>query len=261
MGELVILERVGPVAVLTLNRAERHNSLVPGFLAEILAGLETAGAQPGVRAVVMQANGRSFSTGGDVRGFYERLDDLEAYAGEIVGLLNLVILAMIEVPVPIVAAVHGMVTGGSMGLVLGSDIVLVTPEASFTPYYSVVGFSPDGGWTALLPAIIGLKRTGEVLMRNQTITAEQALAWGLASRIVPADRIREEAVKVAQELAVMKAGSIGHTKATLGPACSDLEARLEAERTRFVQQIVTEEARQGIEAFLGATTRGDRKGQ
>jgi 2-(1,2-epoxy-1,2-dihydrophenyl)acetyl-CoA isomerase len=261
MGELVILERVGPVAVLTLNRAERHNSLVPEFLEAMIAALETAGAQDGVRAVVLQANGRSFSTGGDVRGFYEHLDGLEAYASEIVGLLNRVILAMIELPVPIVAAVHSMVTGGSMGLILGSDIVLVAPEARFTPYYSVVGFSPDGGWTALLPAIIGLKRTGEVLMRNQSITAEQALAWGLASRIVPADRIREEAVKVAQELAVMKAGSIGHTKATLGPACSDLEARLEAERTRFVQQIVTEEARQGIEAFLGATTRGDRKGQ
>jgi 2-(1,2-epoxy-1,2-dihydrophenyl)acetyl-CoA isomerase len=264
VGELVILERVGPVGVLTLNRAERHNSLVPELLEAMLAALEGVGAQDGVRAVVLQANGRSFSTGGDVRGFYEHLDDLEAYAGEIVGRLNGVILAMIALPVPIVAAVQGIVTGGSMGLVLGSDIVLVTPEASFTPYYSVVGFSPDGGWTALLPAIIGLKRTGEVLMRNQTITAEQAVAWGLASRIVPADRIREEALSMAQDLAAMKAGSIGHTKATLGPACSDLESGLEAERSRFVQQIMTEEARQGIEAFLGqrqVPARDDRKVQ
>jgi enoyl-CoA hydratase/carnithine racemase len=101
-------------------------------------------------------------------------------------------------------------------------------------------------------------------MRNQTITAEQAVAWGLASRIVPANRIREEALNVAAELAAMKVGSIGHTKATLGPACSDLEARLEAERTCFVQQITTEEARQGIEAFLQqrqAPTRDDRQGQ
>jgi 2-(1,2-epoxy-1,2-dihydrophenyl)acetyl-CoA isomerase len=260
-GELVLVERVGPVATLTLNRAERHNSLVPGFLAEMLAALETAGTQPSVRAIVLQANGRSFSTGGDLRGFYEHLDDLEDYAGEIVGLLNRVILAMIGLPIPIVATVHGMVTGGSMGLVLGSDIVLVAPEASFTPYYSVVGFSPDGGWTALLPAIIGLKRTGEILMRNGTITAEQAVAWGLASRIVLADRIREEALSLAQDLAAMKAGSIGHAKATLGPACNDLEARLEAERARFVQQIVTDEARQGIEAFLGIRTPDSKVGQ
>jgi 2-(1,2-epoxy-1,2-dihydrophenyl)acetyl-CoA isomerase len=251
VGELVLLERAGPVAVLTLNRADRHNSLVPGFLTEILAAIEAAGAQPDVRAVVLQANGRSFSTGGDVRGFYEHLDGLEAYASETVGLLNQVILAMIELPVPIVAAVHGIVTGGSMGLVLGSDVVLVAPEASFTPYYSVVGFSPDGGWTALLPSIIGLKRAAEVLMRNQTITADQAVAWGLASRVVPADRIREEAFRAAQELAAMKAGSIGHTKAALGPGGDDLEARLEAERARFVQQIMTDEARQGMAEFLG----------
>jgi 2-(1,2-epoxy-1,2-dihydrophenyl)acetyl-CoA isomerase len=264
MGKLVLRERVGPVGVLTLNRAARHNSLVPEFLEEMLEAFETAGTQPDVRAIVLQANGRSFSTGGDVRGFYEHRDDLETYAAEIVGLLNRVILAMIVLPVPIVAAVHGIVTGGSMGLVLGSDIVLVAPEASFTPYYSVVGFSPDGGWTALLPAVIGLKRAGEILMRNQTITAEQAVGWGLASRAVPADRIREEALSTAQDLAAMKAGSIGHTKATLGPACSDLEARLEAERTRFVQQILTEEARQGIEAFLGkrrGQTGEGRKGQ
>ncbi|MGD8903999.1 MAG: enoyl-CoA hydratase/isomerase family protein, partial [Anaerolineae bacterium] len=128
MGEFVIVERDGPVALLTLNRAERHNSLVPGFLREILAALESAGAEPEVRALVFQANGRSFSTGGDVRGFYEHLEDLEAYSSEIVGLLNQVILAMIELPVPIVAAVHGIVTGGSMGLVLGSDVVLVASE-------------------------------------------------------------------------------------------------------------------------------------
>jgi 2-(1,2-epoxy-1,2-dihydrophenyl)acetyl-CoA isomerase len=261
MVELVILDRAGPVALLTLNRAERHNSLVPEFLEEMLAALETIGAQSDVRSVVLQAKGRSFSTGGDVRGFYEHPDDLEAYASQIVGLLNSVILRMIELPVPIVAAVHGMVTGGSMGLVLGSDVVLIAPEASFTPYYSVVGFSPDGGWTALLPTIIGLKRTGEILMRNQTITAEQAVAWGLASRIVPAGRIHEEALSTAQDLAAMKAGSIGHTKALLSSACSDLETRLEAERTRFVQQIVTEEARQGIEAFLGMPARDDRKGR
>ena len=257
MGKLVLQKRVGPVAMLTLNRAERHNSLVPESLEEMLGAVKAVGTQADVRAVVLQANGRSFSTGGDVRGFYDHRDELEAYASEIVGLLNRVILAMIELPVPIVAAVHGIVTGGAMGLILGSDIVLVAPEASFTPYYSVVGFSPDGGWTALLPAVIGLKRTGEILMRNGTITAEQAVAWGLASHIVPTDRVREEALSTARDLATMKAGSIGHTKATLGPACDDLEARLEAERTRFVQQIVTREARQGIEAFLGVSARDD----
>jgi 2-(1,2-epoxy-1,2-dihydrophenyl)acetyl-CoA isomerase len=250
MNQLVLSERVGPVTVLTLNRPERHNSLVPAFLEEMLAALEALRTEAGLRAMVLQANGRSFSTGGDVFGFHEQMDDLEAYADTVVGLLNQVILALFALPVSVVAAVHGIVTGGSLGLVVGADRVLVAPEASFTPYYSVVGFSPDGGWTALLPAIIGPKRAAEILMHNQTITAEQAVTWGLASRIVLAERIREEALNVAQEIAAKKAGSIVHTKRLLGMAYGDIAAGLEAERAHFVQQIATQEARQGILAFV-----------
>jgi 2-(1,2-epoxy-1,2-dihydrophenyl)acetyl-CoA isomerase len=248
MGRLVLSQRAGPVAVLTLNRVERHNSLVPALLEELLAALEEIAGEPDLRAGVLQANGRSFSTGGDVAGFAAHLDDLAEYASEIVGALNRVILALVELPVPVVAAVHGLVTGGSLGLVLGCDVVLVAPEASFTPYYSVVGFSPDGGWTAMLPGIIGPKRAAEVLLRNLSITAEQAVAWGLASRVVPAESIRAEALAVAQDLAAKKPGSLRHSKRLL--TGSDLGARLEAERARFVEQIVAEEARQGIVAFL-----------
>jgi enoyl-CoA hydratase/carnithine racemase len=250
MSKLIQLDISGPLAVLTLNRAERHNSLVPKLLVEILAALEGIARDPDVQAVILQANGRSFSTGGDVGGFHAHLDDLEAYASEIVGLLNQVILALVESPMPVVAAVHGVVTGGSLGLVLGCDVVLVAPEASFTPYYSVVGFGPDGGWTAMLPSIIGPKRATKVLLRNLTISAEQAVVWGLASRIVSADRIRDEALVVAQDIAAKKPGSIHHTKRLLSLANSDLAVRLEAERSRFVEQIGTREARQGIVAFL-----------
>jgi 2-(1,2-epoxy-1,2-dihydrophenyl)acetyl-CoA isomerase len=250
MSQLVLSERFGPVNVLTLNRPERHNSLVPAFLKEMLVALEALRTEDGVRAMVLQANGRSFSTGGDMAGFHEWMDDLETYADNVVGLLNRVILALVELPVPVVAAVHGIVTGGSLGLVLGADLVLVAPEASFTPYYSVVGFSPDGGWTALLPAIIGPKRAAEILMHNRTITAEQAVAWGLASRIVPAECIRDEALNTAQEIAAQKPGSIGHTKRLLGMALGDVTAGLKAERARFVQQIATPEAQQGILAFV-----------
>ena len=249
MSRLVLSDRTGPVAILTLNRAERHNSLVPSLLQEMLEVLDSIKEDAAVRAVVLGANGRSFSTGGDIRGFYEQMHDLEAYASRIVGLLNEVILAMVELPVPIVAAVHGTVTGGSLGLVSGSDIVLVAPAASFTPYYSVVGFSPDGGWTAMLPSIIGRGRAAEILMCNQTITAEQAVAWGLASRIVPAERIRAEAVAVARDIATQKQGSIGQIKRLMNLDSGDLAARLEAERSRFVRQVATTEAREGIVAF------------
>lgn len=251
MNTLVLLEQIDRVAVLTLNRPERHNSLVPALLSELLDGLTTIQALTDVRAVLLQANGKSFSTGGDVRAFYDNLDDLEAYANRVVSLLNQVILAMFDLPVPIVAAVHGIVTGGSIGLVLASDVVLVAPEASFTPYYSVVGFSPDGGWSALLPAVIGPKRAAAIIMLNQTISAKNAVDWGLANRIAARDEIGNEAMQSSQALSGMCSQSISRTKRLLRPAYGDIAARLEAERHQFVQQVVTEEAQQGMRRFLG----------
>ncbi len=254
MPPLTLLNLAPPVATLTLNRPARHNSLIPALLEEMLAALETVRARSDIRAVVLQANGRSFSTGGDLQGFVDHLDDLEDYARTIVGLLNRVILAMIDLPIPIVAAVHGIVTGGSLGLALAADVVLVAPEASFTPYYSVVGFSPDGGWTAMLPQVIGQKRAAETLMRNLTITAEQAVRWGLASRVVPGDRIQAEGRQIAGELATRHPGSLRQTKGLLTLGLGDLPALLEAERTRFVEQIMTKETQQSMIKFLKSIT-------
>jgi 2-(1,2-epoxy-1,2-dihydrophenyl)acetyl-CoA isomerase len=246
MFNLVLLETHNQIATLTLYRAERHNSLVPEFLREILDALDAIKSSD-ARVAILQANGHSFSTGGDVRAFYDHRDDIIAYSNETVGLLNQVIGAMIALPIPIVGAVHGIVTGGSLGLVLACDVVLITPYASFTPYYSVVGFSPDGGWTAMLPEVIGSQRAARVLMNNETITAEQAIAWGIASAIVPLEKIRDEAHAIANDIAAKKSGSIARTKKLLW---RDVSARLERERREFVEQIVTPEAQQGTANFL-----------
>ncbi len=250
MSPLILKERQGSVAVLTLNRPERHNSLIPALLESLLAALAELNETAEIRAVVLQAEGRSFSTGGDVLGFYEHLDTIQTYAREMVGLLNQVVLAMIDLPCPIVAAVQGPVSGGSLGLVLASDIVLIGPEASLTPYYGVVGFSPDGGWTAMLPDLIGPRRAAEILMLNQSITAREAVAWGIASRIVPGDKIRSEAIAAAQTISGMRPGAISRTKKLLIPGREKLAERLESERRFFVEQIATEEAQEGLSFFL-----------
>jgi enoyl-CoA hydratase/carnithine racemase len=247
---LVLIERESTITTLTLNRPERHNSLIPELLAELLAAFTNLRDDPNQRAIVLQANGRSFSTGGDARGFVEHSPQVGAYAYHIVGLLNQVTLAMLDCPVPIVVAVHGTLTGGSLGLVLGADIVLVAPEASFTPYYSVVGPSPDGGWATLLPRIIGQRRAAQVLFLNQTITAQQAVDWGLANRIVPADQIRAHTRALAFDIAAKKPGSVRRTKRLLWGSDRFVAARLEEERQQFMEQIVTAEAQDGFREFI-----------
>ena len=247
---LILLTIEGPTAVLTLNRPARHNSLVPALLQAMLDALAQVAADPSLRALVLQANGRSFSTGGDALGFVQHADNIAPYAREIVGLLNKVILGLIDLPVPVITAVHGIVTGGSLGFILGSDIVLVTPEASFAPFYSEVGPSPDGGWSVLLPHLIGPRRAAEVLYLNQAIDAETAVTWGLANRLVAADHVKAEARKLAAAIAAKKQGSIQHTKQLLHLNREDIADRLATELDHFVRHMATDEAINGFREFV-----------
>ncbi len=239
----------GPVATVTLNRPERHNSLVPRVLRDLGAAIESCEADPGAKVLVLRAAGRSFSTGGDLRGFSEHAQDLARYADELVGLLNDTIVRLYDCRLPVLAVVNGQVTGGALGFVLASDIVLVTDRASFTPYYVEAGFSPDGGWTAILPAVIGRTRAATVQLLNQTITAGQALDWGFATAHADEAGLEHAVAELVDQLLGKKTGSVRCTRELMRPA--DLESRLERERARFVEQIVTAEAMAGIKAWLG----------
>ncbi len=166
----LVLSRIdGAVATVILNRPDRHNSLVPAMLRELGAAIAGCESRPGVSILVLRAAGRSFSTGGDLGGFREHADEIAQYAHELVGLLNDAIIRLYDCRLPVITVVNGQVTGGAMGLVFASDIVLVTERASFTPYYVEAGFSPDGGWTALLPDVVGPTRARTVQLLNQTM--------------------------------------------------------------------------------------------
>lgn len=247
--QLVLTEFAGPVATITLNRPERHNSLVPDLLTELLDAITACESDSGVRVIVLRAAGRSFSTGGDLRGFQQHHAEIELYAREIVGLLNATIVRLYDCRVPVIAVVNGQVTGGAIGLVLPADIVLVTERASFAPYYVEAGFSPDGGWTAILPDVIGRTRASSVQLLNQVISAEQALDWGLATAYADIDGIDQAVAELCEQILEKKTGSMTSTRQLLRPA--DLEQRLEQERVRFVEQVVTEEAKAGMQSLLG----------
>jgi enoyl-CoA hydratase/carnithine racemase len=247
--EFVLAAIDGPVATITLNRPERHNSLVPAMLTEFLHALDASEAAPDAGVLVLRAAGRSFSTGGDLRGFREHDDAIADYAAELVGLLNDAIIRLFDSRLPVISVVDGQVTGGSLGFVLASDVVLVTDRASFTPYYVEAGFSPDGGWAAILPDVIGRTRASTVQLLNQSITAAQALDWGLATAHADSARVEAAVAELCEQILDKKAGSVRSTRRLLRPR--DLESRLDEERQGFVAQIVTAEARAGIRAWLG----------
>jgi len=249
---VVLLRIEGDVATVTLNRPHRHNSLIPELLEQISAAFRSiAEQQRSVRLVILQAAGKSFSTGGDLAAFCQHRDDVESYADEILGSLNDSIEAIIECDVPVIAAVDGQVTGGSMGLVLACDIVVVTERASFTPYYTEVGFGPDGGWTALLPGIIGRKRAAAVQLLNDTISGQQAVDWGIAYALVESKNLQQTLDDLCTRLVRKKAGSIRLTKQLL--RIQDVREQLDRERQAFIEHVSTREAIDGVEEFVAAS--------
>lgn len=253
-ASLAVLERDGPVARLRLNRPDRHNSLVPDLLEALLHQLDTVLRDPAIRVLVLEAAGRSFSTGGDVAGFFDTpRDRRRAYAEAVVGGLNRVILALFDLPCPVVGRIHGPVTGGSLGLLLACDLVAVTPQAFLQPYYTEVGFSPDGGWTALLPARIGETKAREIQLLNRRVAAEEMVALGLATALVPEDALDATVTGWTDALLAKQSGAVSATRRLLRPAAESgrIAAGLEAEKQAFMAQIGTDEAHRGMARFLG----------
>src|SRR5690625_1078219 len=136
VGPFVRLASKGDVRILTLARPERHNALVPELIDGLLSAIATVAADKDARVMVLTARGPNFSTGGDLAAFSARSGaDLTAYARRIVRSLNEALMGLVQLDVPVVAAARGAVTGGSLGFLLASDVVLLAPDAAIRPYY------------------------------------------------------------------------------------------------------------------------------
>lgn len=256
----VLVERVGAVARLTLNRPDRHNALVP----ELMEGLRDAVTdleESAPAAVVLAGAGRSFSTGGDVAGFLAEAERSEeaavAYARSLVGALHDTILALLRLPVPVIARVQGAVTGGSAGLVLASDLVAMADDAFLQPWYAEVGFGPDGGWTALLPDRIGTARAVAAQALNQRMGAAEALDLGLATAVAAEDDLDATVDGWAAEIVARSRPSLAAAKAGIWDEerVGAVRRRLDTERERFAALIARPETIAGMRRFVTRTRR------
>ena len=251
---LVRVAHAGPVATLTLARPAMHNALVPDLLLDLCVALEQIGRRGETRAVVLAADGEAFSIGGDMRRFAAEMAGpaLQTYAAELVGLLNQAVLALLRLPQPVVAAVHGHVTGGSLGLLLACDLAVMADDAVLKAHYATAGFTPDGGWTALLPRLVGTRRAAACLMLNRSLDARQALDWGVVNELAPSSEVAAAAQRAAERIAASSEATMRAAKRLLAPdtALAGIEAALEAERQRFVAAIVEPAARAGVADFL-----------
>ncbi|GAA5334221.1 MULTISPECIES: enoyl-CoA hydratase-related protein [Thermus] len=194
---MVLAEKREGVLLLTLNRPEKLNALTGALLEELYQALAEANRDPGVRAVLLTGAGRAFSAGQDLTEFGEEKPDYEAHLRR----YNRVVAAMSGLEKPLVVAVNGPAAGAGMSLALWGDLRLAAAGATFATAFVRIGLVPDSGMSFLLPRLVGLAKAQELLLLSPRLSAEEALALGLVHKVVPAERLLEEALALAQALA------------------------------------------------------------
>ncbi|GAB4521149.1 MAG: enoyl-CoA hydratase [Roseibium sp.] len=236
-----------------LNRPERHNALVPELILELRAAIAGA-AERAPAALVLSGRGFSFSTGGDLGGFLEHArsqTELRSYSDRLVGGLHDAILDLLAFPAPVMAAVNGPVTGGSTGLILAADLVVMAEDAFIQPYYSAVGFGPDGGWTALLPDRIGTARALAIQYRNTRIGAAEAVDLGIADGTGPAAGLCGIIDGWVGDLGRGHAQTHQATRQNIWDARrrDDVRRRLDQEKARFLELVGRQGTLEGMKEF------------
>lgn len=185
------------IRIVRLDRPDQLNAMVPPMLEALIEQLRAAG-QSG-RPVVFTGTGSAFCAGADVK-WLASLHDPSLGVADLVAMHHLAITTIVEMRVPVIAAVNGVVAGGGLGLALACDYCIVAERASFTAAYFRLGLTPDGGSSAFLERTIGPARTRELLLTNRRLTALQAREWGLVNEVVADDQLLDRAVTFAVDL-------------------------------------------------------------
>ncbi len=243
----------GGIATVTLDRPDSLNSLTFEVYAELRDTFVALEREPDVRAVVVTGAGRGFCSGGSVHDIIGPLFELDApgrlaftrLTGSLIGAIR-------ALRKPVVAAINGVAAGAGAVIALACDLRVMSEKAKISFLFVKVGLAgADMGAAWLLPQVVGLGRATEILMLGEPILAADALAMGLANRVVAPDQVLIEATKLARKLADGPSFALGMTKEMLNrePGMS-MEAALEAEAQ--AQQICmdTRDFREAYEAFV-----------
>ncbi|MBA2933767.1 enoyl-CoA hydratase [Sphingomonas sp. CGMCC 1.13654] len=200
MNDLVIVERQGAVALVTLNRPEAMNALSRALRAALHDAIRGLDADPGVRAIVLTGAGeRAFTAGLDLKEL-STADGMLASIDE-TGAATDPVRAVSGCRKPVIAAVNGVAITGGFELALACDLIIASTSARFADTHVRVGVIPGWGLSQRLSRAIGIGRAKLLSLTGNFLDAETAERWGLVAMVVPPDRLREVAISLAQDMA------------------------------------------------------------
>lgn len=247
----VRIEVSGAVATVTLNRPRAGNAIDLPTARALAAAATRCETDKSIRCVVLTAVGRLFCGGGDIGALSAGGDSLPKVLSELVSTFHVAVWKLMRMDKPLLVLVNGPAAGAGLSLAIMGDIVLSAKSAHFTAGYTAVGLTSDGGLSWQLPRLIGLRRAQEMFFTNRRVTADEADAIGLITRVVDDESLASEGALVAESLAGSATRALGRARALLLEGFNGgLEVQLERETRGMMMAGATRDAREGIDAFL-----------
>lgn len=245
--DLVLYEVVDGAAILTLNHPEKRNALSRAMLASLKRQLEQSAADPSARVVILRAAGPAFSSGHDLR---ELVNSSETDNASLFALCTDVMETIRKLTRPVIAQVHGLATAAGCQLAASCDLVVASEDASFaTPGVKIALFCTTPA--VALSRAVAPKKAMEMLLTGTPISAADAERAGLVNRVVPRERLDDETMKLARQIATASAQTVSLGKQGFYKQLPlDRPAAYEVAQRVMVENAATDDAQEGIRAFL-----------
>jgi enoyl-CoA hydratase len=245
--EFVITERRNNVGLITLNRPKAFNALCDTLTRELTEALDVLEADEAIGAIVLTGNEKAFAAGADIKEMKNQ-SFVDVYLSDFVTSSWERITRCRK---PIIAAVAGYALGGGCELALMCDFILAAETARFGQPEITIGILPGAGATQRLPRLIGKSKAMDMILTGRMIDAEEAERMGLVARIIPADRLVEEAVATAQHIASFSRPAVLLAKECVNRAFeTSLTEGIRFERRMFHAAFATEGQKEGMAAFI-----------
>jgi 2-(1,2-epoxy-1,2-dihydrophenyl)acetyl-CoA isomerase len=250
--ESIRLEVAAGVATLTLNRPDRLNSFTVAMHLEVRAALDAVRADRTVRCLVLTGAGRGFCAGQDLGDRSVAPGDAPLDLGaSINNYYKPLVLALHNLPLPVIAAVNGVAAGAGANIALACDLVFAARSASFIQSFARIGLVPDSGGTWLLPKLVGQARALGLALLGDKLSAEQAQAWGLIWKCVDDAELMPTVRALSEQLAAGPTRGFARTKEAIYAAVApSLERSLDLERDFQRELGRSRDYREGVAAFM-----------
>jgi 2-(1,2-epoxy-1,2-dihydrophenyl)acetyl-CoA isomerase len=242
------------VASIVLNRPDNANGMNMELIEELAAAArwcQLAVEERRIRAIVITGEGKIFCAGGDIHSFKAFGEVISGEIARLAGHLHEATSLFMHMQVPVITAVNGAAAGAGFSLAMMADLVLAAQSATFMLAYTAIGLSPDGAATYTLPRLVGTRRAQELVLLNRRLTADEALQWGLITKVVPDDQLMNEALQLAKKLAAGPTRALGTAKMLLNASDSNTpEQQMALEAHHLSTLSASDDGQEGIRSFL-----------